>query len=348
MAQMKCAEGKCGASMEKETTKIEKKVKVAHKSPQKATVTQLFNVTTVQVQKQYRNKKQTNYGYIVTPDKAKVDVTAWYSGFVEKLYVDTLYMKVSKADPLVKVYSPEVYQAKQDYLNSLRYNSTHSATAMLKSAMTKLKLLGVDTREIKKIKKERKVDAYTTIYAPSSGWIFKKNINQGSAIMPKDKLFEIVDLKHLWVEVKLFQEQSLQQHTLSDFRVNIKGIDKPFKAKKELIYPVVNKNEATSTLRLSIENTHAQLRPGMYVTIDSYTDKKESLIIPRTAAIRKNGIWYAFLATEFKGEYEPIAIEIKPLDHTSYEVIKGLTIQDRIVNNALFMMDSDAQINSIY
>jgi len=54
------------------------------------------------------------------------------------------------------------------------------------------------------------------------------------------------------------------------------------------------------------------------------------------------------LSTEFKGEYEPIEIHIKALDKNTYEVTKGLTSDDTVVNNALFMMDSDAQINAIY
>ncbi len=64
--------------------------------------------------------------------------------------------------------------------------------------------------------------------------------------------------------------------------------------------------------------------------------------------MRKNGQWYAFLATEFKGEYEPAKIELKPLDNKYFEIISGLNEGDSVVNNALFMMDSDAQINSIY
>ena len=86
----------------------------------------------------------------------------------------------------------------------------------------------------------------------------------------------------------------------------------------------------------------------MYAKVYASADAKSRLVIPRTAAIRKNGTWYAFLATEFKGEYEPIVIEIKPLDSKHYEIIKGLKEGDTLVNNALFMMDSDAQINGVY
>jgi len=86
----------------------------------------------------------------------------------------------------------------------------------------------------------------------------------------------------------------------------------------------------------------------MYAKVHAMVKMQSHLVIPRTAAMRKNGTWYAFLATDFKGEYEPIKIKVQPLDNKYFEVLSGLEKGDRVVNNALFMMDSDAQINSVY
>lgn len=342
---MKCETGKCStddSSMQKD---IPKRPVMDAKRP---TIEQLFNVQTVQVKTMRTSQKQVNFGYIVAQDSRKVDVFAWYSGFVDTLYANTMYKKVEKGELLVKVYSPEVYQAKQDYLNSLSYNMDHAAPGMLESAMTKLSLLGVSKKEINLIKKERKVDEFTMIYAPISGWIFEKNINQGSAFNSKKRLFQIINLDKVWVEVKLFQNELKKLDTLQNFKVMPKSTDKVYEAERSILYPMLDPKEATATLRLILDNKDGILKPGMYVKVHATSADKSRLVIPRTAAIRKNGTWYAFLATEFKGEYEPIKIDIKPLDNKLFEVIKGLSISDTLVNNALFMMDSDAQINSIY
>jgi len=344
-----------GASMEKETPKIEQKApekaipkataKIDNKRP---TIKQLFNVNTVQVKEIKSTQRQTNYGYIVAKDSFKVDVVAWYGGFVEKLYADTLYKYVKKGEALVKVYSPEVYKAKQDYLNSLNFSGSHTSKGMLKSAKTKLALLGVATKEIRQIENTRKIDEFSTIYAQSTGWIFEKYINQGSSFASKKKLFQIVNLKKVWLEVQIFQNQFKDIAFFNTFSVSVKGIDKSYTAKKSLVYPMLNPKEATMTLRLEIDNKKGLLKTGMYAKVERSAKTKKALVIPRTSAIRKGGLWYAFLATEFKGEYEPIEIKVKSLDKDYYEVTKGLTTKDIIVNNALFMMDSDAQINAIY
>lgn len=345
-SEMKCEAGKC--STDKSNMKKEVPIKEKAVRSQKATVEQLFNVKTIKVQKRSSAQEQVNYGYIVAQDSLKVDVTAWYSGFVEELYADTMYKKVEKGEALAKVYSPEVYKAKQDYLNSINYNATRPAASMLKSAKTKLALLGVSPSEIAQVKKERKADVFTTIYAPVSGWVFEKNINQGSSFTSKKKLFQIVNLEKVWMEVKLFQNEVEKLKTLEHFRVKPKGTDKTYIAERSLLYPVIDPKEATVTLRLTLDNEQENLKPGMYAKMHASAGKQSRLVIPRTAAMRKNGIWYAFLATEFKGEYEPVVIDIKPLDNKHFEVLKGLHDGDTLVNNALFMMDSDAQINGVY
>ena len=316
--------------------------------PTRATVKQLFNVTVTTVEERSTAKEQVNYGYIVAEDSAKVDVLTWYDGFVVDLYADTLYKKVEKGDALVKVYSPEVYKAKQDYLNSIQYNMKTSMPEMLRSSKIKLKLLGISEKEINNIAKTHKADMYTTVYAPISGWIFEKNINEGASFNAKKRLFEIVNLEKVWMEVELFQKELFVLNTLSHFTVKVKGLAKTFDAKKTLLYPMLDPKEATATLRLSVDNKDELLKPGMYAKVHAMAKMHPRLVIPRTAAMRKNGTWYAFLATDFKGEYEPLEIKVQPLDNTSFEVLSGLHKGDTIVNNALFMMDSDAQINSIY
>jgi Cu(I)/Ag(I) efflux system membrane fusion protein len=219
---------------------------------------------------------------------------------------------------------------------------------MIQSAQTKLRLLGVSDTEIKQIENTRRVNEFTTLYAPQSGWIFEKNIYQGASFSTQKKLFQIVNLDKVWMEVKLYQNEIEKLSRLNHFTVKPKGIATTYNAKKSLLYPRLDPKEATATLRLLLDNSDGLLKPGMYAKVYASADAKNRLVIPRTATIRKNGQWYAFLATEFKGEYEPMLIEIKPLDKQHYEIIKGLQEGDTLVNNALFMMDSDAQINGLY
>ena len=315
---------------------------------ERPTVTQLFSVKTVKVVKQKSAKTRTYYGYIKSDESMRVDVSPRFGGYIEKLYADTRYTKVKKDEALALAYSPEVLQAKEDYLNSINFNARRSSPEMLKSARIKLELLGLPAKEIASIKKRQKTSRFTTIFSPAAGWVFEKNINKGSSFKAGAKLFEIINLDKVWLEAKIYQDELPLLHTLTEFKVKATGVSRMFDAKKLLLYPDLDPKEATATLRLEMENPDGVLKPGMYTTITASAKAETMLVIPRTAAIRKNGKWIAFLASEFEGEYEPVEISLKPLDKDYFEIIDGLVEGDEVVNNSLFLMDSDAQISGLY
>ncbi|MCW8838312.1 MAG: efflux RND transporter periplasmic adaptor subunit [Thiovulaceae bacterium] len=313
-----------------------------------ASVTQLFNVQTIKVKKVSKAYTKSNYGYTKKDEALTYDVSPRFSGFIEKLYANKVYMYVTKGTLLAQVYSPQVYKAKDEYLSSYRYTKNKKNHSMLKSTELKLELLGIDAKEIKELKSSKNPSKLTNIYAPHSGYIFSKTINEGSSFKAGQKLFEIVSLRELWVEVKLPEEDRFWLNEAQKFELTFKSLANKYTTTNALLYPNLDPNEATMTLRLRVKNTNNEIFPGMYTNVKSYLKEQTYLSLPKTAVIRKNSKYYVFLAGDFKGEYEPIVIDAKAIDANTYEIISGLDEGDEVVNNAMFMMDSDAQINSLY
>jgi len=315
---------------------------------QKPTVEQLFSVQTVQVQQQTRSHSKKNYGFVKADEARIYDISPRFGGYVEKLYGDKIYKYVQKGQALVSVYSPEVYKAKEDYLNAYRYTKNKKNKGMFLSAKRKLELLGISKKEIQTLLKTKKISANTTLYAPISGYIFEKNIEKGGAFNKKSKLFRIINLDEVWVEVKIFEEQLPWIKKAENFSVHFKTTDKVYTTRNKLLYPNLDPKEATLTMRLRLQNKEQLLYPGMYASVISKDTPKSYLTLPQSAVIRKDGKYYAFVTGEFEGEYEPVEIRVKPLNNQTYIVLEGLSAGDEVVNNALFMMDSDAQINGLY
>jgi len=315
---------------------------------EKPTVEQLFSVQTVKVKKETTSHAKKNYGFVVADQARIYDISPRFGGFIEKLYADKIYMYVKKGEPLVTLYSPEVYKAKEDYLNSYRYTKVRDNKGMLKSAKRKLQLLGINAREIANVLKKRRLSRTTTIYAPVSGYIFAKNIVNGAAFNAKEKLFEIVNLDSVWVETKIFEDDLKWIKDADDFEVHLKTTSKVYKTNNKLLYPNLDPKEATLTMRLTLKNRDHSLFPGMYANVISKDKAKTYLTLPQSAVIRKNGKYYAFMVGEYEGEYEPVEVSVKPLNNQTYIILGGLNAGDEVVNNSLFMMDSDAQINGLY
>ena len=309
------------------------------------TVQQLFNVQTVKVKKVVSSQSKKYYGYVKANEANVYDVSPRFGGYIEKLKADKLYMYVKKGALLATVYSPEVLRAKEEYLNTLKYTQKIPNKAMLESAKEKLLLLGVSAQEVDEIKVDCKVLRYTNIYAPVSGYIFVKNVTNGSAFSMKQKLFSIVDLDDVWVETSITPQDIALISKFTDFRISSPVGE--FEAKKEQLYPNLSQKDALLTLRLDVMNKEDALLPNMYVSVTAKMTKESYLILPSTAVIFKNAKHYVFVKGEYEGEYEPKAVDAKELDAHTYR-IQGLNEGDEVVNNALFMMDSDAQINGLY
>lgn len=313
-----------------------------------ATVEQLFSVQSVAVKKVVTSHSKKSYGYVTVDEEAVYDITPRFDGYVEILYAKSTYKYIKKGEALATVYSPQVYKAKEEFLSSLRYQKTNHRNGMLNSAREKLILLGVSNKEIEEIVKKGQVRKLTTIYASTSGYIFKKSVNQGSYFSKGKLLFEIVNLDNVWVEAKIFEQDLKWLDRAYSFDVKSRALTQTFKGKNPFLYPKSSPKEATYTLRLDVENNSHKLIPGMYVSVIMKDKPFSYLTLPSSAVIRKGGRYYVFLVTEFKGEYEPKEVKVEVLNSDTYIIKQGLSEGERVVNNAMFMQDSDAQINALY
>lgn len=310
------------------------------------TVSQLFNVQTVKVQKSSYAKTLSSYGFVKADESLIYDVSPRFGGFVEILYADALYKKVLKNEVLAQVYSPEVLKAKEDYLSALNYSKANKN--ILNSAKTRLKLLNIPSKEIEHIQATKNTSSSTMLLSPAKGYIFKKKLHNNSSFNKKETLFEIVNLDKVWVELKIHQDQLQALEQIKIFQLRTPSSKKLFTAKKIDIYPKLDQKEESFTLRLEVENKDNFLRPGMYITAQMATDTTDYLTLPSTAVIRKNGKFYVFELGEYEGEYTPVEVDAELLNPDIYIIKNGLSVDDEVVNNALFMIDSDAQINGLY
>lgn len=312
------------------------------------TLEQHFNVQTTKVKRVIDAKSIKSFGFVKADESRVYDVSPRFGGFVEVLYADETYKKVKRNEKLAKVYSAEVLKAKDDLLNTINYTKTRQNKTMLESAKTKLSLLNIPEDEIQDIYKKKKTSSFTTILSPADGYVFKKSLNNNSAFNAKSVLFQIVNLDKVWVELKIHQNQLSLLKNIKSFMLSTPSLKRTFEAKREILYPELDEKEESFTLRLSIDNEHRLLIPGMYATVNMSAEASNYLTLPSTAVIRKNAKYYVFVAGEYEGEYEPMEVDVEVLDPNTYIIKSSLKEGDTVVNNALFMMDSDAQINGLY
>ena len=86
---------------------------------------------------------------------------------------------------------------------------------------------------------------------------------------------------------------------------------------------------------------------SVYQSDLEYIKKDVMLTLPKTAVLKKADKFYIFKPLE-NGEFEPVKIKAKRIASNKYEILSGLQENDEVINNALFLLDSDAVTNSLY
>ena len=85
----------------------------------------------------------------------------------------------------------------------------------------------------------------------------------------------------------------------------------------------------------------------MFAKVKLKTTNKTILTLPKSAVLTKADIHYVFKSIS-KDEFEPVLVEANRISTYKYEILDGLNVGDEVVNNALFLLDSDAITNSLY
>lgn len=308
-------------------------------------VYQLFNVKTTTVQEESVELTQTLYGKAVVDERTVTAVSPRFDGYVEKLHADFTYQRITKGERLFDYYSPEVLAAQVELINALSYPNRGK---LVDSAEEKLRLYNIPDATIKQIKKSRQKAANLAYHSPVNGIIMKKEILAGGAFKKGQTLYQITDLSHLWIEAEAYQEQKESLHPGMKARIHIKGIQEALTGTITQHNPQVDPATQTFTVRIDIANPNLNIYPGMFADVSVATRQQTSLTLPKTAVIEKGDRHIVFIAGEFEGEYEPTTIRAKRLSNGKYQIISGLESGTRVVDNALFLMDSDAQMNGMY
>ena len=179
---------------------------------------QLINIRTMQVKMSEAHQTVRAVG-VVTYDQSKVaDLTSRVMGWVEELFVDKPGEHVEAGQPLMELYSPDLYSAKQDYLlawNSVRkakltrgeYGAARAsgADSILESARKRLELFGITDEQINALQTSGTAKPTMEIVAPFAGTVLQKEVVVGKMIQPSAILYRIADLSRVWVEAEIYE-----------------------------------------------------------------------------------------------------------------------------------------------
>ncbi len=305
-------------------------------------VKQLFNKKLTQVKKELVIASKSFYGQTSFDERKVYDIVTRFDGFVTKLNANEKYKYIKKGETLFEIYSDDIVSIQQELQIGKKVNNS-----LVKSSIEKLKSLDLNNLVINKIKNSKTIIKDIPVLSHINGIVLQKSINNGSFVKKGKLLLQMVSLDQLWFIASVYQKDLSYIKKGMAAKIYIDGVSNPVNSKIDFIYPEVDEKTKSVKARFIVPNKNLNLYANMFGKVDIKYEQKEMLTLPKTAVLRKGNKFYVF-AYLSKTEYEPILIEAKRISSNRYEILSGVKQGQKVINNALFLLDSDATTNGLY
>jgi len=293
-------------------------------------------------------------GRVDYDEKRIVTVSPKIGGWIEDLYVDFTGRFVSKGEPLLTIYSPELVSTQEEYLIALRAKKelakspfpevAGSGNSLAESAKRRLKLWDISDDKIKALEESGQVKKTLTLHSPFSGFVLEKAAYNGMNVMPGIALFKLADLSVVWLYADIYEYELPFIRLGQQASVQLSYIPgEIFTGKAIYIYPSLNPETRTAKVRFEIPNPNGKLKPEMYANVEIKVHLGQKLTVPEGAVI-DTGLRQMAIVDKGSGYFEPREVKVGAKVENYYEVIKGLKAGERVVTSANFLIDSESKL----
>src|SRR5262249_2039884 len=117
------------------------------------------------------------------------------------------------------------------------------------------------------------------------------------------------------------------------------------KGKVSALLPDVNATTRTLRARIALANPKAQLKPGMFATLDFGGHQTQALMLP-TEAVIYTGTRNVVIVADGNGSFRRVDVDVGRESGDMIEIRKGLEAGQRVVISGQFLVDSEASLKT--
>jgi Cu(I)/Ag(I) efflux system membrane fusion protein len=284
-------------------------------------------------------------GYVDYDENRISHVHLRTEGWIEHLKVRSLGARVRQGELLFEIYSPQLVNAQQEYLQALQAGDR----AMVSASRERLAALGIADSVLRELERTRRARQQVPIYAGHGGVVSLLNIREGMYVEPEVEVMTLADLGSIWVQVDVFERQADWVATGQRAEMRLPYIPgETWEGRVEYVYPALDRKTRSVKLRLRFDNPDERLKPGMYAKVTIYgSPRADTLSIPREALIRRSGAERVIVA-QGEGRFRAVEVKAGMESGDRVEILSGLSEGTNVVVSAQFMIDSEASIKAAF
>jgi Cu(I)/Ag(I) efflux system membrane fusion protein len=276
------------------------------------------------------------------------NVTLKFDAWIGELKADYVGTQVEQGQVLFTVYSPELLSAQQEYLETRqRLASRGPDDSLVRAARKRLMLWDISPAQVRAIERRGEAYEYLPIYAPKSGTVVEKMVNEGSQVKTGDMLLRIADLSTVWVDAEVYEADLPLIENGMTAEVSLPyGPDQRYQAKVDYIYPYLEGKTRTARIRLVLDNPDGALKPEMYAEVKLQADLGRRLMVPEGAVLVAGESRVVFKDLGEDGKLKPVRVKTGQRVDGFVEITEGLDAGDKIITSGNFLIASEAKLKT--
>ena len=285
----------------------------------------------------------------VWPDKRKTAVqTTHISGQIEQLLIGSKGQHVRAGEIIAYVYSPDLIEAQNELFEA--FAMKEAQPELFETTRKKLENWKLTSAQIDTILRLGEPIERFPLVSEWTGMILDKYVSKGSHIERGTQLYEIANLKSVWVTFDLYETDLKMVHVGDKINMEFSSYPgKIFIGQVNFINPIVDPATQVAQIRVIYTNTFKPVYPGTSVKglLNSQPkDDQKIIILPKTAVLwtGKRSIVYVKDPTSNEPTFHLREVILGALYTSGYAIEKGLEVGEEVVVNGVFTIDAAAQL----
>jgi RND family efflux transporter MFP subunit len=206
-----------------------------------------------------------------------------------------------------------------------------------------LRNLGMGEAQIENLLRKRRFMEKVEITAPIDGFLTVRNITTGSSFRNGDLLYQVSDLRRVWVLADTFEDEARYLKPGQEVRVVHPVLKKGYPARVSAALPQFDDKARTLRVRLEMDNPDYVFKPGMFADLEVPLRLPPSITVPGDALIDA-GLARRVYLERAPGVFEPREVETGRRFGDRVEITRGLQPGDRVVVSGTFLIDSESRM----
>ena len=238
----------------------------------------IANISTVSARSVTLKRTIRSVGELQYNEGALKTIAAYSAGRFEKLYIDHTGARVKKGQAVASFYSPELYSAQIEYLQSMKSSAkTGRVLASIAKANERLKQnarqrlieLGMQPRQLSELDRDRQPQSRMDVTAPMSGTVIQRMIAEGDYVKEGQPILKLADLSSVWLMLELFPEDAAAVRYGQAVSATVESLPgEVLHGRVAFIDPDVDAKSRTVSVRVVVPNPDGRLRIGEFATAE--------------------------------------------------------------------------------